>query len=72
MENNKKIGENIKNARKKLGFTQDQLTAKLQVEGCDISRGTLAKIEVGLRDIKVTELKTLLKILKIELNDLTD
>ena len=42
----KKIGENIKKLRISAGITQDMLSAKLQLEGCDITRSALAKIEV--------------------------
>jgi len=70
MNKNQNIGANIKNARKNLALTQEQFVAQLQVAGCDISRGTLAKIEVGLRELKVTELPVFLKLLNIELNEL--
>jgi len=70
MEKNKIIGVNIKTAREKHSLTQEQLAAKLQIAGCDISRGTLAKIEVGIRDLKVTELPFFLKILEMDLDNL--
>ena len=62
------IGINIKKARLAAGLSQEQLSAKLQVLGCDISRGTLAKIEVGLRHLKATELKALTQALSIDYN----
>lgn len=61
----KTIGENIRECRKKRGMTQEQLTAKLQVTGCDISRGTLAKIEAGLRHISVHELRSVKAVLEV-------
>ena len=60
------IGRNIQSARIAEGLTQEQLAAKLQVSGCDISRGTLAKIEVGLRHIYAYEIKEFKKILKVD------
>ena len=60
------IGRNIQEARLAAKLTQDQLAARMQVSGCDISRGTLSKIEVGLRHIKASEIKTIKQILKID------
>jgi len=60
------IGKNIKDARVAAGLSQEQLSAKLQTLGCDISRGTLAKIEVGIRHLKTSEIKVIKEILKID------
>ena len=59
------IGRNIRNFRIKRGMTQEQLAAQLQVYGCDISRGTLAKIEAGIRHISVEELNAVKTVLKV-------
>ena len=66
MNNNteKIIGNNIKTLREKANLTQEQLSAKLQVCGCDITRSALAKIEVGQRHIYVDEIILLKDILK--------
>lgn len=42
-----KIGGNIKRLREKNGLTQEMLSARLQLKGCDITRSAVAKIEVG-------------------------
>ena len=34
----KKIGNNIRRLREKSGLTQEQVAAKLQINGCDITR----------------------------------
>ena len=47
----KQIGENIKKLRIKSELTQELLAAKLQLEGCDITRSAVAKIEVGQRHL---------------------
>lgn len=57
------IGQKIKELRIKAGYTQEMLSAKLQVEGCDITRSALAKIEVGQRHLYADELIALRKIL---------
>lgn len=66
----KAVGANIKRLREKAGLTQENLAAKLQIEGCDITRSAVAKIEVGQRHIYPDELILLKKILRTEYNDL--
>ena len=66
----KAIGANIKKLREKAGLTQENLAAKLQIEGCDITRSAVAKIEVGQRHIYPDELILLKKILRTEYDDL--
>lgn len=61
----KKVGENIRKIRKEKHLTQEQLSAKLQVLGCDITRSAVAKIEVGQRHIYPDELKALKEILNV-------
>lgn len=63
------IGTNIGRFRVKKSLTQDELAAQLQSEGCDISRGTLAKIEAGIRHISIGELETIKRILGMEYAD---
>lgn len=41
----KKLGQNIRQLREKNHLTQEQLSAKLQICNCDITRSALAKIE---------------------------
>lgn len=50
-------------------MTQEELSAQLQIHGCDISRGTLAKIEAGIRHISVDELQAIRTILEITYDD---
>ena len=52
----KKIGQNIKTLREKVGMTQETLATKLQLEGCDITRSAVAKIEVGQRHLYPDEI----------------
>ena len=46
-----RVGMNVRNLRESKGMTQDQLAAKLQLSGCDITRSAVAKIEVGQRHL---------------------
>lgn len=52
----KKIGNNIRTLREKEGYTQEELSARLQLKGCDITRSAVAKIEVGQRHLYPDEL----------------
>ena len=60
----RKIGDNIRRLREKIGFTQEYVATKLQLEGCDITRSALAKIEVGQRHLYPDEIIFLKKILR--------
>lgn len=59
----KKIGNNIRRLRERAGLTQEQLSANLQLRGCDITRSAVAKIEVGQRHIYPDEIVLLKEIL---------
>lgn len=63
IKSNKHMGANIRRLRTAKNMTQEQLCAQLQVRGCDISRGTLAKIEAGIRHISVGELTAIKSVL---------
>ncbi len=60
----KAIGQNIKHLREKSGITQDALAAKMQLQGCDITRSAIAKIEVGQRHLYPDEIILIKEILK--------
>jgi len=65
-----RIGNNIRLLREKAGITQEQLAARLQVNGCDITRSALAKIEVGQRHLYPDEILLLKKLLKVSYEDI--
>ncbi len=69
-ETEKKIGENIRRLREKSNLTQEQLAAKLQLLGCDITRSAIAKIEVGQRHIYPDEIIFIKQILNAEYRDI--
>lgn len=64
------FGNNIRKLRIEKGMTQEQLSAKLQVCGCDITRSALAKIEVGQRHIYPDEIKLIKQILNVSYDEL--
>ena len=59
----KKVGYNISLLREKAKLTQEMVSARLQIEGCDITRSAIAKIEVGQRHLYPDEIILLKKIL---------
>ncbi len=70
MQMEKAIGKNIRRLRERAGLTQEYVATKLQLEGCDVTRSALAKMEVGQRHIYVDEIRLLKKILKAEYEEL--
>ena len=64
------LGENIRALRMKKGFSQQQLAARLQVRGCDVTRSALAKMEAGQRHIYPDELRALRDILGVAFEEL--
>lgn len=58
-----KVGSNIRKLREAANMTQDALAANLQLNGCDITRSAVAKIEVGQRHLYPDELILIRKIL---------
>lgn len=62
----KEIGNNIRKIREKSGMTQEMLSAKLQLAGCDITRSAIAKIEVGQRHLYPDEIILIKEILNTD------
>ena len=42
-------GERVRNAREKLQISQEQLAAKIQLNGHSLTQKTISRIEMGLR-----------------------
>ena len=61
----RRIGQNIRSLRERARMTQEQVAAKLQLGGCDITRSALAKIEVGQRHLYPDEIILLREILNV-------
>lgn len=66
----KKLGNTIRDLRISRKMTQEQLSSKLQLHGCDITRSALAKIEVGQRHLYPDEIKQLKLILNVSYEEL--
>lgn len=64
------FGQNIRKLREQRMMTQEQLSAKLQINGCDITRSAVAKIEVGQRHIYPDEIKLIKEILNVSFDEI--
>lgn len=53
------LGRNIQTVRMEKDMTQKEVIEKLELMGGLMSRGTLANIEAGRRNIKASDLKAL-------------
>jgi len=62
------IGKNIREVRLEKGIGQTELVRKLQLQGIDITRETLVKIERGIQHLKASQLRAI----KNELNTTYD
>ena len=65
-----KIGNNIRILREKSGTTQEKLATELQLNGCDITRSAIAKIEVGQRHLYPDEIINIKNVLKVSYDDI--
>ncbi len=68
----RKIGNNVRRLREARKITQEELSAKLQVNGCDITRSAVAKIEVGQRHLYPDEIILIRKVLNVKYDDIFD
>lgn len=66
----KQVGNNIRKLRENRKMTQDTLSAKLQLKGCDITRSAVAKIEVGQRHLYIDELVFIKEILSVSFEEI--
>ena len=65
-----RVGTHLSWLRKQKKLTQEQLAARMQLLGCDITRSALAKIEVGQRMLCPDEIKALRSALAVSYDDI--
>ena len=66
------IGENIRIIRKARKLWQTDLVRMLQIDGCDMTRECLVKIERGTQHIQATQLQAIKKALHTTYDALID
>lgn len=64
------IGENIRAIRKSKKIKQVDLVRLLQLEGVEMTRETLVKIERGIQHIKASQLRGIRDALQVSYDDL--
>lgn len=63
-------GKKVREIRKKSDITQDELAARLQVEGVNIERDSISRLEKGTRFVADYELIVLAKVLGVKVEEL--
>lgn len=63
------IGSNLKRLRKNSNYTQYQLVTKMQLHGSIICRSSYNNIELGTRNIKISDLNILKKIYNVSFDE---
>lgn len=58
-----RVGQNIRNIRIACGMGQTELVRRLQLDGVEITRETLVKIERGIQHIQATQLRAIKEVL---------
>lgn len=72
IKQNDRIGENIRKIRKAKGLGQTDLVRMLQIDGCDMTRECLVKIERCMQHIQVSQLRAIRKALDTSYDALID
>ena len=68
----KAIGNNIRKLREEKGMTQELFATKIQLDGLDITRSAVAKIEVGQRHIYPDEIVVIKRVLGVSYDEIFD
>ena len=72
IKQNDRIGENIRKIRKAKGLGQTDLVRMLQIDGCDMTRECLVKIERCTQHVQVSQLRAIRKALNTSYDALID
>ena len=64
------IGPQVRRRRYALGWSQSMLATKLQIDGFDITRSGVSKIEARLRFVDDKDLMFLAEVLKVPIQEL--
>ena len=69
-ENTNIVGKNIRTIRRKRRMTQQALSNRLELLGVYVCRGSVSRIEYGVRTITDIELLAISKVLEVSINEL--
>lgn len=62
------VGSRVREARRRLGLSQEELAARLQVEAVTLEQKTISRLEQGQRIVTDYEVKVLGRILRVDPN----
>ncbi|MBB5264161.1 transcriptional regulator with XRE-family HTH domain [Catenibacillus scindens] len=66
------FGANLRRLRRRYELTQDQLVARLNLQGIDISRSKYSRYETGELNVPIDTIRTLQKIYQCPYEDFFD
>lgn len=69
-DNTNIVGKNVRAIRRKKKMTQQALSNKLELLGVYVCRGSVSRIEYGIRTVTDIELLAIAKVLDVSINDL--
>jgi len=64
------IGQHVTKLRTLRGLTQEELAAKLQINGSNMTRQVIANIESGRRTVSENQIRHLTKVLRCSFDDI--
>lgn len=64
------IGDTLRTYRLMANYTQEQVVAKLQLMGMDVSRSCYSQMECGTYNIRISELIALTEIFSVDFNSI--
>lgn len=69
-ENTNIVGKNIRAIRRKKRMTQQALSNRLELLGVYVCRGSVSRIEYGVRTVTDIELLAISRVLEVSINEL--
>ena len=69
-ENTNVVGKNLRELRRKKKMTQQAFSNKLELLGVYVCRGSVSRIEYGVRTVTDIELLAMAKVLGVSISDL--
>lgn len=61
-------GDRIREARLKKRLSQEELAARIQIEGVTMERDSISRVEIGTRFVADYELKVFARVLDVEIS----
>ena len=69
-ENTNVVGKNVRALRRKRRMTQQAMSNRLELLGVYVCRGSVSRIEYGVRTVTDIELLAIARVLEVSVNEL--